>query len=186
MYTILVESISFQINEHHLADTHQHKGLRITEKEQVDMVHLRVGPLVRATSASSTVIWAESSQACEVTFRAEPHHAVPEDAALCITTRTVTVGGRHYAAPQLHGLQPATYYRYHLSIVANNQGFVEEPETAHPHESSLSMHYFRTLDASTTIPQKYYPHEHLGIVDGQMEVVSRTTLQREQRGRAHG
>jgi phosphodiesterase/alkaline phosphatase D-like protein len=130
------------------------------------MVHLRVGPLVRATSASSTVIWAEFSQACEVTLCAEPHHATPEDAALCTTTRTVTVGGRHYAAPQLHGLQPATYYRYHLSIVANNQGFVEEPETAHPHESSLSMHYFRTLYTSTTPPQKYYPKVPLRIAYG--------------------
>src|SRR5436305_11476159 len=97
---------------------HQHSRLHIPEMEHVDMVHLRVGPLVRATSATSAVIWAEFSQACEITLRAEPHNATPENAALCITTRTVTVGTRHYAAPQLRGLQSATYYRYHLSIVA--------------------------------------------------------------------
>ncbi len=130
------------------------------------MVHLRVGPLVRATSATSVVIWAEFSQACEVTLRAEPDHATSANADLCITTRTVTVGTRHYAAPQLRGLQPATHYRYHLSIVANNQGSAGEAEAERPHESSLSMQYFRTLDASTATPQKSYPKVPLRIAYG--------------------
>src|SRR5436305_361013 len=103
------------------------------------MVHLRVGPLVRATSASSAIIWAEFSQPCEVILSVEPHNAVSLHAAIRVSTRTVTVGGHHYAAPQLHGLQPATYYRYHLSIVANNQEAVEEPETEPPYESALPM-----------------------------------------------
>jgi phosphodiesterase/alkaline phosphatase D-like protein len=145
---------------------HQHRELRIPEREHVDMVHLRVGPLVRATSATSAVIWVEFSQACEITLRAEPHNATPENAALCITTRTVTVGTRHYAAPQLRGLQPATYYRYHLSIVANHRGTVEEAETERVQESSLSMQYFRTLDASTATPQNSYPKVPLRIAYG--------------------
>src|SRR5437016_79115 len=142
---------------------HQHSRLHIPEREHVDMVLLRVGPLVRATSATSAVIWAEFSQAGEVTLRAEPDNATSENAALCITTRTITVGMRHYAAPQLRGLQPATHYRYHLSIVANNQGSAEASDAERPHESSLSMQYFRTLDAATATLQNSYPKVPLRI-----------------------
>jgi phosphodiesterase/alkaline phosphatase D-like protein len=130
------------------------------------MVHLRVGPLIRAISASSVVIWIEFSQACEVKLQAEASNATSPDAALCVITHTVTIGGRYYAAPQLHGLQPATYYRYYLSIIANNQGSVEEPQTERPHESSLSMQFFRTLDSPLASPQNSYPKVPLRIAYG--------------------
>src|SRR6266567_3744334 len=79
------------------------------------MTHLLVGPLVRATSATSAVIWAECSQHCEVTLSAIPD---PQAKGEMVTAsmHTVTVGGRYYVAPQLTALEPATWYTYRLSI----------------------------------------------------------------------
>jgi phosphodiesterase/alkaline phosphatase D-like protein len=74
---------------------------------------VRVGPLVRATSATSAVVWAELAEAREVTLYAQP---VDQPGTYVATTSsTVTVGGRHYVAPQLQDLQPGTWYRYHLA-----------------------------------------------------------------------
>lgn len=98
---------------------------------------LRVGPLVRAISASSVVIWAELSRACTVTISIRPID-LPEHEQSSIRTSTITVGNRHYIAPQIHGLQPATWYTYHVHI----------PSQVHasPESTNSSLFYgFRTF-----------------------------------------
>lgn len=65
-----------------------------------------------------------------------PQHASPHT-PITISTHTVAVGGRYYAAPQLDGLQPATWYTYWLSTSE------QEDEQTVPR-----LQCFRTLDAS--------------------------------------
>ncbi len=80
---------------------------------------LRVGPLVRATSATSVSIWAELPYPCTLLLHAQPLDT-PDPAqldTLQVRCHTVTVGGRHYIVPQLQGLRPATWYTYWLSLV---------------------------------------------------------------------
>ena len=80
------------------------------------MTYLRVGPLVR-------VIWAELASSCTVLLSAQPlenTHVTPTD-TISVRTHTVTLGGRFYIAPQLQGLQPATWYTYSLSIIEQTQ-----------------------------------------------------------------
>jgi len=97
------------------------------------MPHLRVGPLVRAISTTSAVIWAEFTQPCEISLSASPSD-FSESHHMTVSTRTVTVGGRHYAAPQLIGLQPATWYTYRLRTSPGDTG------------QTLPIQCFRTLD----------------------------------------
>src|SRR5437870_156713 len=78
------------------------------------MAQLRVGPLVRAISATSAVIWTEWSHPCEVIVKAKPENT--ESGEVRISTRTITVGGHYYAAPALVGLQAGTWYTYRLSV----------------------------------------------------------------------
>ncbi len=99
------------------------------------MVQLLVGPIVRATNTASVVIWVELSHACIITLRTAPY-TDQENEAGSVSVHTITVGGRHYAAPQLHGLQPATWYRYEL--------FTEDGTLTDP--SSPLLQCFRTLD----------------------------------------
>jgi len=58
------------------------------------MTPMRVGPLVRATSSTSTVIWAEFFQPGEVILSATPYEA-RENSSITVNAHTVTVGGRH-------------------------------------------------------------------------------------------
>src|SRR5215469_11708566 len=81
------------------------------------MQNLCVGPLVRAISATSVVIWAEFTQPCTVILSATSD-AVPEHPPVQVTRRTVSIGGHHYAAPQLQGLEPARWYHYRLEVSA--------------------------------------------------------------------
>jgi len=86
-------------------------------ENEIFMPNLRVGPLVRAISATSVVIWAEFDQSCSVTLSARLD-AAPEQPSLQVTTRTISIGGHHYAAPRLLGLAPARWYNYRLATSA--------------------------------------------------------------------
>ncbi len=111
------------------------------------MIHLRIGPLVRATSTTSAVIWAKLSHACNITLNAIPYDASEDEKAtstVSVSMRTVTVGGHHYAAPQLQGLQPGTWYRYYLSTSSIAADHVDKAESI---EQSF-LQCFRTMNAS--------------------------------------
>ncbi len=107
------------------------------------MTHLRVGPLVRATNATSVVIWAELPHPCTILLTLQPldDTASTQLAALTIRTHTVTIGQRHYIAPQFQGLQPATWYTYWLSTVAQTE---QEEQIERIEEGFVSC--FRTMD----------------------------------------
>ena len=87
------------------------------------MAHLHVGPLVRATNATSVVIWAEVPYPCTILVNAQSMH-IPDATqpySIDVRSHTVTIGGRHYIAPQLQGLKPATWYTYQLSIAMQTE-----------------------------------------------------------------
>ena len=83
------------------------------------MLHLRTGPLVRATSTDTVVIWAEFSEYCNVQL-----HIIPDDtstgAIIHISTTTVQVGRHYYVAPQVQGLKPSTWYTYFLTAPSDD------------------------------------------------------------------
>ena len=105
------------------------------------MTHLRVGPLVRATNATSVVIWAELPYSCTILLHAQPLHT-NQLHMTSVRTHTVTLGGRHYAAPQLQKLQAATWYTYEIAVVTQ----AEQEEHIEPIDESL-VSCFRTMDA---------------------------------------
>src|SRR5581483_8984021 len=106
------------------------------------MTHISIGPLVRATSANSVTIWVECTQPCTVTLKVLPIES--GDAPLPTgSSHTVIVGGHHYALVYLDGLQPATWYTYHLDI--DGQEDIESVETT-------SEQHFKHQD---TAPQLY-------------------------------
>ena len=112
------------------------------------MTNLRVGPLVRAINATSVVIWAELPYSCTVLLSAQP--LVIDDSIqaqpISLRTHTITVGGRFYIAPQLQGLQPATWYTYWLSIAT-------QPEHDEQRErlDETSTFCFRTMEDESDI-----------------------------------
>ena len=102
------------------------------------MADILVGPLVRATDATRVTIWVECSQPSIVTLTACPLDTASFDQQpVTVSIRTVTVGGRYYAAPQLKGLRPATWYRYQISTSEQSQ--TEQYQ-------SVPFQYVRTLD----------------------------------------
>src|SRR5260370_42294014 len=105
------------------------------------MPQLRVGPLVRAVSPDSIVIWTEWTHPCEATLRVTIDDQSLEQAANPQTarTQTVTVGNRHYALLRLDGLQPSTWYNYHVAYET------DEGEQATILTSSALKQCFRTL-----------------------------------------
>lgn len=109
------------------------------------MTQLLVGPLVRATDAASVVIWVEVSHACSITLRVTPY-SKQENEVGSVSVHTLMVGGHHYAAPQLQGLQPGTWYHYEL--------FTDESPLTDP--SAPLLQCFRTLASEETdeAPQK--------------------------------
>src|SRR5947207_13544632 len=110
-------------------------------------VHLRVVPLVRAISATSSVILTEWSHPCEVIVKAKPENT--ERGEVRISTRTITVGGHYYAAPALVGLQAGTWYTYRLSVPSGDQ------ETGDLRGAPLQC--LRTLDAPSLSPATLHP-----------------------------
>jgi phosphodiesterase/alkaline phosphatase D-like protein len=97
------------------------------------MTTLQTGPLVRAISTHSAVIWAELTEPGNVTVTAfEDENTNTQQS---VSGPTTTVGGRHYVALQLTSLRPATWYNYTLTYTANlsNQHTLEagqEPDQA--------------------------------------------------------
>jgi phosphodiesterase/alkaline phosphatase D-like protein len=84
------------------------------------MTHVRIGPLVRATTATEVTIWAELSQPCTVLLHVKPYNA-SESEFVTIRVPTITIGGHYYVAPQLTNLQPAFWYTYHLYTPEQDQ-----------------------------------------------------------------
>lgn len=107
------------------------------------MVQLRVGPLVRAVSSESVVIWCEWMDAYEVELKAtierEAQERETRQQPVCSCARTVNVGGRYYTLLRLSGLQAATWYTYTVGPIA--VPFSEPAERDQP-----LIQCFRTLD----------------------------------------
>jgi PhoD-like phosphatase len=115
------------------------------------MEHLCVGPLVRATSATSVVIWAELDQPCTVTLSATLD-ASPEQSPMQpiqITTRTISIGGHYYAAPQLQGLEPGRWYYYHIEVSGLDTSEANQT-TSNTDPTVELLQCFRTLDEAET------------------------------------
>lgn len=74
-----------------------------------------IGPIVRATTASEVVIWAEFALPCKVTVIATPLHNL-EAETVQVTASTLLAGGHAYLSARLNGLQPSTWYTYALHI----------------------------------------------------------------------
>jgi phosphodiesterase/alkaline phosphatase D-like protein len=118
------------------------------------MQQICVGPLVRAISASSVVIWAECAQASTVILSVTAE-ASPERQPLRIETRTVLIGGHHYVAPQLRGLRPASWYRYRLEIAPLAVSDADQSQSLTTlDETAPTLQCFRTLDASGTLTEQ--------------------------------
>lgn len=116
------------------------------------MNFLCVGPLVRAISATSAVIWAEFAQPCTVTISATLDTS-PEQPPIFVKNRTISIGGHHYVASQLQGLEPACWYHYHIEISS-----LFTPDKLHtiniPDATVRSLQCFRTLDNPETLAEQ--------------------------------
>ncbi len=108
----------------------------------------RVGPLVRATSATSVVLWAECSRVATTLLTVQCLDASTQQKPLHVRSHTVTIGGRHYVTPQLQGLQPATWYTYWLSLTNEYEGHVE-------HLDETLVCCFRTMEKSDAHPSTF-------------------------------
>ncbi|GAC1618610.1 MAG: alkaline phosphatase D family protein [Ktedonobacteraceae bacterium] len=125
------------------------------------MIQLRVGPVVRATSATSVVIWAELTQPCTILLSAKPS-ATPDTAqanTTSIRTHTVTVGGRYYVAPQLQGLHPTTWYTYWLERATPTETGETAERVAEP-----MLYYFRTMDSPDILPGHVSSASTMGLL----------------------
>ncbi|GHO84187.1 alkaline phosphatase D family protein [Dictyobacter formicarum] len=87
------------------------------------MPDLRVGPLVRAVSPDSIVIWAELTAAETVTLRVYTNGIA--DAPQTVSQRSTMVGGHHYVALELRHLQAATWYTYQLIGASSGEELVQ-------------------------------------------------------------
>lgn len=116
------------------------------------MTHLRVGPLVRATNATSVVIWAELPYPCTLVLNVQPLDTTQPYRA-SVHTHTVTIGSRHYVAPQLQGLQSATWYTYEIAIVTPTEH--DDDERIERIDEPL-ISCFRTMDTDdeSTTPER--------------------------------
>lgn len=111
------------------------------------MSYLRIGPLLRAVTTTSAVLWVECTQPCTVIITALDENGSIERETIPLQARmhTVTVGNRYYAAPELRDLQPATWYSYQL-VVQTADGMASEVSTK-------LLQIFRTLnDTPATTP----------------------------------
>lgn len=103
------------------------------------MTSILIGPVVRATSSTSVIVWAAFSEAGEVVLTASPDTAAAS--AVSIRVHTVSVGGRHFAAPQLRGLEPGCWYHYRFATPSGEEVAAQELQLEQ---------CFRTLDAPGT------------------------------------
>src|SRR5690242_7298945 len=92
------------------------------------MSQIRIGPLVRATTSTSATIWAEFTHPCTIQLSAVPTQS-PDAASISLSVHTTTVGGRHYAVPQLNNLQPATWYTYHIHTTTLDNSTLQQADT---------------------------------------------------------
>lgn len=100
------------------------------------MPDLRVGPLVRAVSPDSIIIWAELTAAETVTLLVYANGI--EDAPQTISQKSTMVGGHHYVTLELQHLQPATWYTYQLFAASTGKELALAP-------ASPVTQCFRTL-----------------------------------------
>ncbi len=106
------------------------------------MPQLRVGPLVRAMSSESVVIWTEWTHPCEAILQATPSDQSNKQVASpqTVCSRTITIGNRHYTLLRLDGLQPSSWYDYDVACKTDGE------EQAIPAATGALKHCFRTLD----------------------------------------
>ncbi|GHO91462.1 hypothetical protein KSF_015100 [Reticulibacter mediterranei] len=73
------------------------------------MSHVRIGPLVRATTTAEATIWLELSQSCIVQLQVTPYNASDSE-VVTINTPTITIGGIIMRHPRLRtcNRQPGT------------------------------------------------------------------------------
>ena len=76
-----------------------------------------IGPIVRATTASEAVIWAEFAHPCEVTVIATPLYDEGAE-AIQVTSSTLLAGDHAYLSARLSGLRPSTWYTYTLHVTS--------------------------------------------------------------------
>ncbi len=124
------------------------------------MTSLLIGPLVRATNTTSVLIWAEYTQACWVTLKVSPSATTEATPSHTIRVHTVLVGGHHYVAAYLDGLQPATWYNYQLDITENHPSPVTTVVTegdSNQHDIRPTICCFRTMNAVETTQAEHAP-----------------------------
>jgi phosphodiesterase/alkaline phosphatase D-like protein len=118
-----------------------------SERVTFPMIPMRVGPLVRATSSTTAVIWAEFFQSGKITISSALYDH-PTSTVTAVSGHTINVGGRHFIALQLTGLEPATWYSYQI------EGSVDQPPPLNPQAQPplalepLPHQCFRTLSAT--------------------------------------
>jgi PhoD-like phosphatase len=101
-------------------------------------IDLRCGPLVRAASPTSIIVWAELASPCTVKFQAVPADTdAPTSSPTTTSTHSISAGGHHYVVLQLRELQPSTWYNYTLAVL-DGEHTVPLP--------ALPLQCFRTLD----------------------------------------
>ncbi|GCE17233.1 alkaline phosphatase D family protein [Dictyobacter kobayashii] len=94
------------------------------------MPELRVGPIVRAVSPTSIVIWAELTAAETVTLLVQANGT--RDEPQTVSQKSTLVGGHHYVALELQHLQPATWYNYQLFGTIPGKELVQTPALPMP------------------------------------------------------
>jgi phosphodiesterase/alkaline phosphatase D-like protein len=104
------------------------------------MADLQVGPLIRAVSSRSVVIWAELTVAESITLTAQ---SAQSEHTVEVSGKSVTIGGHHYITLQLQHLQPATWYDYTITRTQTQETLISSDLS--------SLHQcFRTLDPAPT------------------------------------
>jgi hypothetical protein len=75
----------------------------------------------------------------------------PEQPPIQVSTRTISIGGHHYTAPQLQGLEPGHWYHYRLEVSALADA---NPTTSAPDTTVDMLQCFRTLDEAETMAER--------------------------------
>jgi phosphodiesterase/alkaline phosphatase D-like protein len=98
---------------------------------------------VRAVDATSALIWVELLQATAVDLNVTPLDQLGQDnvaqPSRTLTSKTVKVGSRYYAALQVNGLEPSTWYHYNVHAASS---FTLSSEAGRV----LPLQCFRTFD----------------------------------------
>ena len=81
---------------------------------QATPARVRVGPFVRYTDHARAVIWLETVTSCMVRVRFKKAGGSTESSRYASTVR---VGGRHFAAVEIDGLEENHFYDYTLELV---------------------------------------------------------------------